>query len=411
MAADFLGIINFSATTAGLLVFLTNVVVLELVIWAYVSNRYSRPGKMFLLGAIYVLLWVNLDSISALSPVFMPKYFYVAALWAQRGLHALLAIFFAWFYAYSLNFPEKNVLDKNKRLQENFQIAGWTFFFFISFTPLVISGVGFDSSLPMSIWAKTGPLFWLYVAAAALTLALSLSQLSRNRVFADPQNRRKALLATLGGGTFGVFNLIFNVVEPYFAGKAGYLGFFSLFIDYFLVILLGYVAYQAASKKLFGAKVVLAEIFVGLIGFSLMIAPFFVDFLWQQALLTVIFVMFCVFGYLFITGTVKEYREKEILEQKVAERTKELELAKRDLEEANLALEARVKNRTQELEKLNRTLEEKVNARTNDLEAKIDALEKFQRITIGRELKMMELKKDIEKLHERAGAPKISKQK
>lgn len=408
----FFGTINYAAMIAKLLLFLINAVGVELMLWAYVSNRHARPGRYFLLGAFFVLLWVDLDSAGILAPVFFSERLAgPVAAWALRGVYALLAVFFAGFCLYSMNFPEKNALDKSRRVRENILIAVWTFFFVISFTPLVVAGVGFDPSMPLAVWVKVGPLFWAYAIAAAAALAFSFSELSRNRRFADSQNRQKARLAALGAGGFGIFNLLFNVIGPYFSGGFEYAGFFSLFADYAVVILLGYLAYQAVREKLFGIKVILVEIFVGLMGVSLVIMPFFVGLLWQQALLVVLSILFCVFGYLSVKSTIKEYREKEILEQKVSERTKELELAKIELEEANSVLEVRVKARTMELEKLNRTLEEKVAGRTNDLEAKIKALEAFQRITVSRELKMIELKKEIENLRRAAEENQAAEQK
>jgi Amt family ammonium transporter len=71
-----------------------------------------------------------------------------------------------------------------------------------------------------------------------------------------------------------------------------------------------------------------------------------------------------------------------------------LERAKMNLEEVNAVLEIRVRARTRELELLNQTLEEKIVARTNDLESKVKDLETFQKITVGRELKMIELKEE-----------------
>jgi len=393
----FFDIINYVAQVDKLLLFLINAVGFELVLWAYVANRYTRPNRLILCGVFYVLLWANADAIGTLAQVFFAdKQAPMAALWATRSLYALLSAFFAGFYLFSLNFPARNHYDKSNRGKENLQIAAWTFFFATSFTPLIVGSVAFDASLPWAAWIVPGPLFWVYAAFAFLTLAFSFSELSHNRRFADPGNRALARFTALGAGVFGVSNLVFNVAGSVFGGWMAYLGFFSLFVDYVIVVFLSYLAYQAVREQLFGIKVILVEIFVGLMGASLAVMPFFVGLLWQRALLIILFLLFCCFGYLLVKSTIKEYREKEGLEQKVLERTKELEGAKQNLEETNSALEIRVKARTRELEKLNRTLEEKIASRTNDLEAKIKALETFQRITVGRELKMIELKKEIE---------------
>lgn len=55
-----------------------------------------------------------------------------------------------------------------------------------------------------------------------------------------------------------------------------------------------------------------------------------------------------------------------------------------------------------ELKKLQEELEKKVQERTRDLQEKIEELERFQRLTVGRELKMTELKEEIEQLKEKS---------
>ncbi len=79
------------------------------------------------------------------------------------------------------------------------------------------------------------------------------------------------------------------------------------------------------------------------------------------------------------------------LDSKVKERTKELEIAKVDLEN-------KVKERTKELSKIKENLEVEVDKRTKELKAKVDELERFNKMAVGRELKVRELKKRIEEL-------------
>jgi methyl-accepting chemotaxis protein len=78
-------------------------------------------------------------------------------------------------------------------------------------------------------------------------------------------------------------------------------------------------------------------------------------------------------------------------EEKVKERTKELE-------EAKSSLEVKVKARTLELEQLKGNLEKQVEERTKETKQKINELERVQKVTMGRELRMIELKKEIKKL-------------
>jgi len=86
-------------------------------------------------------------------------------------------------------------------------------------------------------------------------------------------------------------------------------------------------------------------------------------------------------------------REKASLEQKVRERTKELE-------RAHSILELKVIQRTKELRELTKSLDKQVKERTKELQEKLEQLERFQKLAVGRELRMVELKKEIKELKE-----------
>lgn len=66
-----------------------------------------------------------------------------------------------------------------------------------------------------------------------------------------------------------------------------------------------------------------------------------------------------------------------------------------DMEEARNVLAIKIKARTKELEELANELENKVSERTKQLKQRVNELERFHRLTVGRELKMIELKKEL----------------
>lgn len=102
--------------------------------------------------------------------------------------------------------------------------------------------------------------------------------------------------------------------------------------------------------------------------------------------------------------TAKELKESHVvLEEKVEKRTEELESAKKELEEAKSILEVRVQARTKELESLTENLEMEVKERTRELRERLEELEKFRKSTVGREMKMIELKDEIRRLKEELG--------
>jgi len=69
--------------------------------------------------------------------------------------------------------------------------------------------------------------------------------------------------------------------------------------------------------------------------------------------------------------------------------------AQDDIETVRDSLDIRVKARTRELTDLTMDLDKKVKERTAELEEKLDILEKFSKLTVGRELKIIALKEEL----------------
>jgi methyl-accepting chemotaxis protein len=102
-------------------------------------------------------------------------------------------------------------------------------------------------------------------------------------------------------------------------------------------------------------------------------------------------------GSVFNDMTTKLKESYTILDTKIKERTKELE-------EERGSLEKKVFERTAELEELKKGLEKTVEERTEKLNIKLVELGKMNKIMVDRELKMIELKKEIEELKRTLGS-------
>lgn len=102
-----------------------------------------------------------------------------------------------------------------------------------------------------------------------------------------------------------------------------------------------------------------------------------------------VFVLILAYGYFTTQST------ERIIETSFAERQSRMAL-----EESKASLEAKVGERTEELKKLTDTLGKQVKERTRELEEKVEELERINRLAVGREIRMVELKEKIKKLEE-----------
>lgn len=102
-------------------------------------------------------------------------------------------------------------------------------------------------------------------------------------------------------------------------------------------------------------------------------------------------------GNLAVRIDIKTSDEFEVLADSFNKMAGDLEESYSLIEEEKQSLEIKVAARTRELKELNMNLEERVKERTKQLQDRVDELERLHKLIVGRELKMAELKKEIEK--------------
>ncbi len=142
------------------------------------------------------------------------------------------------------------------------------------------------------------------------------------------------------------------------------IAFFPAFLFVYIVL---------SKKMVFEMKVILTEILVGVTALILFVQAFLFQGVASKILGFVIFIFFLFAGYLLIKTTRKEIQRKE-----------EVEKLAKELEGFNQTLEGKIKERTKDLEKS-----------YQEIKTKQEELENFYNLAVERELKMVELKKEI----------------
>jgi len=158
----------------------------------------------------------------------------------------------------------------------------------------------------------------------------------------------------------------------------------------------------------------------------LFLSPFSTDLsFWEIVLLFLLVLVFSIFIALFLAKKItnpifrlnreieknkdKKFKRKiriksgdevEKIIEEINRITEELADFKEKAEERDKILEVRVRARTEDLKKEINLLENKLEAKKEELSRKVEELEKFHKLTVGREKKMIELKEDNEKLKE-----------
>jgi len=328
--------LNYFAATALINAALS--VFLGLVV--YIKNRRENLNKIFGLLCLAVGSWSGLYFLWIILgtshdvALFLGRILNMAAIFIPVTYFHFVALFLGIYK------------EKRKLIVYGYWLS--LLLFISGFSPLFIKDVAPEASLPW--YPKAGPAFVIFALDFSLYIIYSwylmFKAIGKKDIEGKTTNLqiKYVLFGTLIGFAGGSMNFlpVFGVqIPPYGNGLS------------FVYVL--FIAFAILKYHMFEIRLILTELLVIIIAATSLFEAFLFQDFWNRVFGFSVFVLFCFIGYLVVRGAIREINAKDILEKKVQERTKELQDSK-------------------------------------------DELEKFYKLTIGREVRMAELKEKIKEM-------------
>jgi len=194
--------------------------------------------------------------------------------------------------------------------------------FLIIFSPFILQDIylrpknGFD--------ILYGDLFYfLFLPYVLLLVSITTFNFFSSYRYLKREEKLRLQYLLIGLGIFVIGSAIFSFLFPIITGSDIYyrLG------NYSSIFFVALTAYAIIRKHLFGIKIILTELLVGVMGIILLIQIFLAPTLNWRISSTVVFLLFCVFGYYLIKYIRKEEELRKQAED-LAEGLKQLNEAK-----------------------------------------------------------------------------------
>jgi signal transduction histidine kinase len=267
----------------------------------YLKNPKNRVNQYFTLLTLSLLIWIDSAFFSEI-----PKDLRLS-LFLSRLTYLGVFLFATFLLIFSFHFPKEKTFIKGVK-KNLFYGAIVVFSILSSFTDLVIKDViprpwGFDL-----LFGK----FYNFYLLFCITFAfISLKNFFQSFRTSSGIEKLQLQYLFLGLAIFIGVSIIVNVIVRSIVGSDIYyrIGNYS---SIFLILLL---AIAITRYHLFGIQVILTEILVGLIGLLLIVQIFTAQTVLWKFINSLLFLLFCIFGYLLIRGVLKEIKLREEVER------------------------------------------------------------------------------------------------
>jgi signal transduction histidine kinase len=271
--------------------------------WVFFANRESKTNQLFSLFTISLLLWAPLPyffNLPSLAPI---------ALHLVKFGYGIVSLFLVTFYFFTTHFPREEKRDL--ALDKIVIVVGFLFFFMSVFTNLVVEDI------ELTTWG-VNPIFGRgkisYFGAAFFLTVITMGTLFKKYFSLSTEERVKIQYVLIGLIIFVIPNLIFNVIFP-FLGRTAQVRYYPLG-NYSAIFLIGFTAYAIVKRELFGIKLVLTSLLVGLIAILILLdALIFTENLAFRLVKGGVLIIFIYFGYLLINSVLEEIKRREEIEK------------------------------------------------------------------------------------------------
>ncbi len=317
--------------------------------FVFITNRKNFLNQFWLLASLSLVGWLFGYGIG-----FTPDQ--KIAIFSEKIMDigsVFIPIFTAYFFTILIGDYQK---EKKILLVNSF--IGAVFIILILFTNFFFRGLGeFVPSMGYYLfdygWAYYPFIAWFIASVSRFSYRLYSASRRKNLDPLKKQQIRFVFWGFLLLFISGSINFLLDYITIPF--------YFNLLVPFYLV----FIGLAIIRNKLFDIKIIATEFLVFFMGFILLILPFLMPNYKLVIAECAVFIIYCFIGFLLIKTTMGEVNAKENFEQKVQERTKELEQSKKVAED------------------------------------RAAELEKWYKLTIGREVRMAELKDKIKEMEEK----------
>jgi signal transduction histidine kinase len=281
-------------------------------LWVYLSDKNSKKNRFFLLLAVSVAFWIFFYylTITATSTS--------GALFWSKLAYGTVSIFYIPFYLFFIYFL--NLEKKLRNLSRVIFLFGIIFFVISVFTNSIVKSVFFKDGKVDLILNSGSIAFYSFAMILSLIVIFFLFK----RYFSVSYNEKLKTQYFLSGIFIWIFmNFTFNMFLPVVRHSVQY----AEFGNYSAVFLLAFTAYAIIRENLFGIRVVLTQILVGVIAILLFVQIFDSRTVFEYIWKVILFLVFLIFGYLLIKSVLREIKLREQLENAYSE-LKKLDVAK-----------------------------------------------------------------------------------